>query len=335
MEFAYLARPDQALMPLALQAGTIRTWWHALWQGIWRYPLWRFLLYGVALHLLISHTTHASPEPLLVDGQIEQLRISWIRQTGGEPNERELRLLLRQAINEELLFRSALDQGLHLIDPLSRRRLVRNMRFLGEEGDAAELLRRALGMGMHLEDILVRRRLLQLMEFAARARVAAVSDRELQAYYHERSLALRRLRISFEHRFFSAERRGAKAAKQVAKQLTAVCAATAELPQDGDVFDAGESFLAQSRAKLGKHFGFAFADAILDAPVERCLGPVASSYGSHVVWVSARTEDTPPLEEVRKLLSEELMEQRTREQIQQEVTQLRAQHPMDSLEASY
>ncbi len=312
-------------------SGCLRT----LCQALWQRPLLRFLLYGVALYLAISYVTVPAPEPLLMAGQGEQLRVNWIRQTGREPDERVLRLLLRQAVNEELLFRSAIDQGMHLIDPLVRRRLVRNMRFLGEEAEAGALLRKAFRMGMQLQDQVVRRRLLQLMEFGARAQVATIGEEELRTYYAERSDALRSRRISFEHRFFSNEKRGEDAAEQLARQLATQCAVTEQLPSDGDVFDAGESFVAQSRAKIGKHFGFAFADVLLRAEAGSCLGPVPSSYGQHVVWLSASVEQMPAFATVRALLHEELMERRTRQQLQRLVGELRERHPMTTQDLSY
>ena len=329
-----MAHPSQAMMP-APPSGGAGGWMRALCAGVWRRPLWRFLIYGAVLHAIISQVTTPPLEPLLAAGQIEQQRGNWIRQTGREPSERELRLLLRQAVDDELLFRDALRQGMHLIDPLTRRRLVRNMRFLGEEGEDAALLRQAFRMGMQLQDQVVRRRLLQLMEFGARARATPIGEAELQAYYQERREALRSRRLSFSHRFFSAERRGAEAAARIARRLASVCAVTGELPADGDVFDAGESFAAQSRAKLGKHFGYAFADVALAAEAGSCLGPVPSSYGSHVVLLSENTVQTPPLAAVRELLREELMERRTREQLRLLGAKLRRRHPMDPVEASY
>ena len=287
------------------------------------------------LHLVLGYVKTPEPVPLLTPGQGEQLRLNWIRQTGREPQERELRVLLRQAVDEELLFRKAIAQGMHLIDPLARRRLVRNMRFLGEQGEEKALFRKALRMGMHLQDQLVRRRLLQLMEFGARARVDAIGDEELRAYYAVRREAFRNRRISFEHRFFSNEQRGSEAAEQLARRLAAQCSVTGQLPPDGDVFDAGVSFAAQSRAKIAKHFGFAFADVILYAEAGSCFGPVSSAYGQHIVLLSESTDQIPPLATVRDLLHEELMERGTRRAQQQLVDELRERHPMDPQERSY
>ena len=100
-------------------------------------------------------------------------------------------------------------------------------------------------------------------------------------------------RISFEHRFFSADTRMDPAAD-------VVVALAGDGPGEGDAFLLDQSFSRVSQQMADRHFGQAFAKALFSLPVEDVWqGPVESAYGQHAVRVRERiSAQLPPYSEV-------------------------------------
>ena len=69
---------------------------------------------------------------------------------------------------------------------------------------------------------------------------------------------------------------------------------------DGDPFLAGSRFERQTAQRLAAVFGDGFARAALPLPVGSFQGPVASSFGLHLVRIEERSEASlPPLARIR------------------------------------
>src|SRR5207237_2438308 len=117
-------------------------------------PRRRFVLSAAALFALERGAARPStPEArevlALPAGEIERRVREWTEESGGLPGEAERAALREAAIDEEVLFRTALRLRLHESDGVVSRRLVQNMRFLGEAGASdMELRRQAFRLGM-------------------------------------------------------------------------------------------------------------------------------------------------------------------------------------------
>ncbi len=122
-----------------------------------------FLAIGALLlglrHGLEAATGEGALAPVLeIDAaQVIRLARAFELQMGSPPEPEELALLVRDAIDREILVREALRAGLHRDDPVVRSRLERNMGFVGEGGGHA--FEAALALGMQHDDPVVRRRL--------------------------------------------------------------------------------------------------------------------------------------------------------------------------------
>jgi hypothetical protein len=151
-------------------------------------------------------------EPVVISAQrVAELRRDWLARAGRLPTQAELRALVGAAVDDELLLREARERGLHRSDPIVRRRLVRNLRFLSDDPSRSdqELLREALALGMDRTDLVVRRRLIQKMKLMAQAAAAEPTRAELEAFLarnRERFTQPARVRIS--HVYLSRDRRG-------------------------------------------------------------------------------------------------------------------------------
>jgi len=219
--------------------------------------------------------------------------------------------------DQELLEREARRLGFDRDDSVIRRRLVRNLRFLGEAGagDEAADYQEALALGLDGSDIVVRRRLLQRLELRAFAwaRATEPSDAELAALLaREPDRFELPARMRFTHVFLSRERRGA--ALEAADRALAVRLAglTPERASGlGDPFLLGAQLPLRSQAELASSFGEEFASAVAALPPGRWSGPITSSYGLHRVFVQERTPGRAPrLDEVRGVLCEAVVAQR-------------------------
>jgi hypothetical protein len=214
----------------------------------------------------------------------------------------------RAASDAQLLEREARRLGLDRDDAVIQRRLLRNLRFLGEGGAGADY-EEALALGLDRSDPVVRRRLVQRLELraAAWARASEPSDAELLdllARHPERYSLPARTRLS--HVFLSRARRGSRldAADRALERALAGRAPEAALGL-GDPFLPGRDLAPRSEAELAAVFGPGFARAVSVLEPGRWSGPIESSYGRHRVFVHERTPArTARLREVRSALRE-------------------------------
>jgi hypothetical protein len=253
----------------------------ALIHLITREPLVAFLLLGGAifgLHAALAERRRddgaaaelAPPDRTVrvTPAEIETLktnfRLAWKR----EPSVEETGDLVETYVNEEILFR---------------------------EGRA---------LGLDREDGVVRRRLIEKMTLLARPNAPAPepSQDELRRWYEQYPHRFRQgPRLSFEQRFFdgkkhedaAADARAALAGLAGAK-LTSAAALAA-----GDEFVLPQVMDDKNDLQVAHLYGQEFLTALQAAPLGRWSGPVASTFGQHLVFVSKRTgERMPPFEEI-------------------------------------
>jgi peptidyl-prolyl cis-trans isomerase C len=261
-------------------------------RAIAREPLVHFVVLGAALFAL--HAAVAPPPGGRIEvaaAFVEALRAEQRDRTGRTPDEGETRGLVERFVGEELLYREA------------------------------------LALGLDRGDVIVRRRLVQKMELLARASVHEPSDAELAAHlaaHPERFRAAEA--VSFRHVFVSRDRHGDAAAAK-AGELLAALRGGADPATLGDPFILGASFARRTRADLEASFGASFAEAALAAPLSAWSGPIASSYGLHLVQVSARDGGgAPDLAAVRARVREDLLNERREGAVRAEIERLKGRY---------
>jgi hypothetical protein len=238
----------------------------------------------------------------------------------------------RLATDAELLEREARRLGLELDDSGIQRRLVRNLRFVGEgaAGDAAADFEEALALGLDRSDRVVRRRLVQRLELQAHAwaRASEPTSAELAALLareSERFALPERTRLS--HVFLSRDRHAdglAAADAALVKRLAAL--APERAAELGDPFLLGNQLAPRTRAELAASFGEAFASAATALPPGRWSGPIASSYGLHRVFVHERIPARAArLAEVRDAVREAVFAERAQRVLADWLRELRSE----------
>jgi parvulin-like peptidyl-prolyl isomerase len=225
--------------------------------------------------------------------------------------------------DDALLVREAIARDFHRSDDVVRRRLVQNLRFARPEDARSDdaLLEEAIALGLHESDLVVRRRLTQKMRllFAARARASEPGDAELREYFEahaERFTEPERVAVT---QLYFRERAHAEAA------LAALAARADGVAPLGDALPLPRELPPHARAELTARLGPACAEAAFAGADARWLGPIASAWGHHLLFVRERTPARrSAFETVRSALREALLAERAEAATRQEIAALRA-----------
>lgn len=182
-------------------------------------------------------------------------------------------------------------------------------------------------MELHLGDEVVKRRLIQVMEqmLLARRPPPAPTEAEIAEVFEQRREELRLPpRYSITQVFLNRER-----AAEGSMLLARIREEAMDPPnalEFSSPFLPGYRFTAQSPAQLARHFGAAFVLHFEQQNPEagKWVGPVQSTYGSHLVWVEAiEPARDPALEEVRDRLTRDLELSRSRDALAAAIAELR------------
>jgi hypothetical protein len=263
-----------------------------------REPLVHFLALGAALFALFAlagGAREAVPEVVVVAASdIARLAEGFERTWQRPATPDELAGLVRDQVDEEILYREA------------------------------------LALRLERDDTIVRRRLRQKMEFLldAEAPLAEPSDAELERHRLARSERFEEpARISFRHVYVSSDRRGDAAGEEAERLLARLRAGDEGWERAGDPLPLAPAFDALSAADLASLFGEAFAEALLAVPAGGWQGPLASAYGLHLVRVDARRDARlPPLADVRDEVRSDLLAARRAEAAARRLAELRERY---------
>lgn len=303
-------------------------------QMMLRRPIAHFLGIGALLfvfdRLVWRDTFETTPEPLVVsEATIARLAVGWRRAAGRIPTPNELDRMIEAEVDDALLYREARRRGFHRSDALVRRRLARNIGFASERSgsDADARVSEALELGLDRTDLVVRRRLIQRMKLLAfdRGRTRTPNDAELRQYLSGHVARFQReARVALDHVYFGSDRH-ADPALDAAAALEGLEPPRADRsPTLGDAFIHGHRTGLVSKLELAKRFGDVFALAVFEVEPGTWHGPITSSFGSHLVWVSARrSARLPSLDVVRAEVTEALLFERSQNALRELLDRLR------------
>ena len=233
-----------------------------VWRRLLREPLLHFALIGALIFAaahVVSEARRASQARIVVDGALrERLGNLHRAQFGVLPTKAQLDTIVESYVDDEVLYREAIELGLDQDDEIIRRRLIQKLEFLQREAsDQPD------------------------------AGVGGASDAELRAYYDShRAQFSEPARVSFSHLYFSPDRGEADAfarATRAHAELLATDHAVA-----ADVFPLDTSYDAISRDDATRVFGLApMVDALFAQGSAGWSQPVRSGFGWHLVKITA------------------------------------------------
>ncbi|MEA3210869.1 MAG: hypothetical protein QOE70_3926 [Chthoniobacter sp.] len=248
-------------------------------------PLVHFALLGALIFVVNAWregrrpAENAAAHIEVTSGTIAWLREGYSKQWHRAPDPDELRGLVNDHLREEVLYREA------------------------------------LAMGLDRDDSIVRRRMAQKMEFLTQDIAASVEpdDAALRKFFEGNTARYAKAaRVSFRHVFFSKERRGAKLEADAREALAALAKGASDETM-GDPFLREHEFTDANADEIAAALGREFAEKVTTMPAGEWRGPVASSYGMHLVRVSGRAEPQPVVfEAVRDAVARDFSDERRR-----------------------
>jgi peptidyl-prolyl cis-trans isomerase C len=228
--------------------------WPGWLTALAREPLVRFLLIGVLLFAAMVGVRAAQRPVVRIDAsELDQLAAYWEAQTQRPPSKAELKGIIDDRIDEELLAREALRLGLDKNDMIIRRRLAQKMSFATDDSAGRE-----------------------------------PSEAELRAYYKATAARYAAAeRVSFQQVFFSGDRPNGGAAQAAAQALERAEEGGRQDPT-GDPFLFPLAYDDVNLPDLVRDYGPAFVKTLSTARLGVWSGPVLTPYGWHLVKVTAR-----------------------------------------------
>jgi hypothetical protein len=181
------------------------------------------------------------------------------------------------------------------------------------------LYRRAKAMELDVFDYVTRLRLIQQLEFITRGFIDAqvhVTAEDMDRYYlaHQSKYEVRP-KITFAHVFFSNEMHGAQSAEALARaQLRVLNRHGIRFHQAqayGDRFLYNATYVRCEPEQVASHFGPQMRERLfqMEANDARWIGPLQSTYGSHLVlMVSREVGYLPQLDDVRDVVERDARE---------------------------
>lgn len=245
-----------------------------------------FVIFG--LHSFLNREKQDDTDPFTVDvtsADIEWIRSSWEARMKRQPMQHELQGLIDRFIRDEILFREAMAMDLDDRDLVIQRRLVQKLTFVFE--DLAETIE--------------------------------PTDDELKKYMLENQEKYRIPEmITFTHIYFNPDKRKAvlKEAKTVLDRLK-----SAEIPLEdavslGDMIMIDSSFRKRSPDEVARMLGREFADKLFSIDEKGWQGPIGSTFGLHLVYISDHiASKMPEFENIRKNVQYDFMYDRKKEVI--------------------
>tara|TARA_B100001013_G_scaffold95961_1_gene53655 strand:- start:321 stop:1121 length:801 start_codon:yes stop_codon:yes gene_type:complete len=237
-----------------------------------------FLCIGLVILILDSwfDSSYQDKTIILYDDEINSLIETWTAQVGRPPNDKDLKGIINQLVEEEILYREALKLDLDKDDIIIKRRLAQKIGFLKQEEQNKPPTE------------------LQLKEYFESKEAEYSLDKKL----------------SFTHLYFSKEKNGAERAITSLK----IIKEQEGLP-DSDPFLVGKNFVNKTLKEIDRDFGNSFSANITQGTIGSWLGPFDSIYGSHLVKISKIVEAKKPVyEEVKKaVLMDYLLEKKQQE----------------------
>ena len=238
-------------------------------------PLLHFLLIGIALFVFYGSSappnragTTIVVSEAMVDQMAREHEARWTR----KPSDQELAGLVDSYVRDEILYREGLALGLDRDDALIKRRVRQKFEVIAEEQSARE----------------------------------APSDADLTAYMTENAGSfLLPAKVSFEQIFF--DNAGIPADVERAIAAARVAVARAADPRKLGQASMLPTWVENTAQNLvARDFGAGFAQQVEMAPLGQWTGPIASSFGAHLVRVTARTPAAlPELDVIRRIVVRE------------------------------
>ena len=236
----------------------------------------------------------SSNKVIIYESELDSLINTWVTQVGREPTNEEIDGIIKQLIDEEILYREALKLGLDKNDIIIKRRLAQKISFLKQESISKN-----------------------------------PSEEEINKYYksHTEDYFVEST-YTFSHIYFSkdnqAQSRSVKALKSIQQGE--------EPSKFGDPFLLGKNFSIKTSKELKRSFGDKFSDSIKSLEIKKWDGPISSEYGEHLIFLNSYTDSfLPELDQVRSIVVTDILARDQSQSTAKYLEELRKEYEIEIL----
>ena len=257
--------------------------------------LFIFLLLGILILTVdIIFNDENENKITIFESEINSLIGTWVEQVGRDPTVQEVEGIIKQLIDEEILYREAVKLGLDKNDIIIKRRLAQKIGFLRQESETT------LPTNTEVQDY-----------FQINAERYEVDER-----------------LTFTHIYFSEGDESLQKAKMALKSIQ-----SGESDSNfGEPFLLGKNFSSKTISEVERSFGQSFAEDIQSVDIKSWSGPIISEYGSHLVYLnSASKAFTPELEDVKNLVINDIVLERQNNAVKEYLKELRSAYQIEIL----
>ena len=253
------------------------------YEPLVHFALAAFLLFG--FHFVWTSLADRAERTIEVSAEdLDRMLTLYKTESGAAPTEKDLNAMIADFVRDQALAQEARRLGLDVGDTVVERRLAQKMTFLAS--DLTPLKR--------------------------------PSEEELKAWYTRHSDRFTSPRtISFDHIFFSRDKRGDGTGDAARKELPGLNnGEVSNWKAQGDPFMLARSYGELPVREIARLFGSSFADAIAQHTASPMwTGPISSAFGDHIVRISKnQPAELPPLKAIRNTVETDWMDHHRRTQ---------------------
>ena len=212
-----------------------------------------FFIIGFLIYLFDYTFNENEDEDVITiyDDEIQALIKNWNEQVGRAPREEDIRGIIDQLIEEEILYREAVKLGLDKNDIIVKRRLAQKLMFLRDS----------------IESV-------------------APDIESLNTFYeNNKEKYLIEELYTFSQIYFSFSPNSNEKAKTSLLEMQ-----EGSEPLGGEPFMLGKSFVNRTKKEITRDFGNEFSEVLVQLQKGNWHGPIKSSYGDHLVILISHSD---------------------------------------------
>lgn len=241
-------------------------------RTFFKHPLFQVLFFGILLGItLILIYGPQQPEledrkVVIDDADLAHMVAGWQRTWKRMPTREELQNIMNSYVQDEVVYREALNQGLDRNNAPVKRALISQMDMLAESQGSER----------------------------------QITEEDIKAYYDLRKEQFIAPALLKFHQVYYKEEKDSGALAKTADKWNKEGLSPSEALQFGSPSLLPPRMSLQTTDAIDREFGNGFAEALMELPVQQWSGPVSSGFGMHLIYLDTLIAAEPlPLEKVK------------------------------------
>ena len=247
-----------------------------------------FLIIGLVLYYLdLSFNSDQDKDVYISDQEIISLITAWESQVGRTPNDNEIARIINNLVEEEILYREALNLGLEKDDRIIKRRLAQKISFLKQES---------------------------IKEAFTKEDVIKYFNENKEKYFIDSV-------FTFTHYFFSSEN------KPEERSFKAYADLQNNVSIDSDPFLLGKNFVQVTINDIKRDFGEEFALSFNSPQLNSWLKPIKSVFGYHIIFITDHKDGYyPDVSEIYKTIEIDLLQDKKSKSLNEYLNKIKTEY---------